>query len=185
MILLIDNYDSTAHNLYQLVGEINHDVRIVRNDAIGLGDVQRIAPSHIVLSPGPCRLQNTGICADIIAHMTNSALMCLGVGAQLFYEAYGGETRPAVHPKQGQSLPMALDTACPLFSGLPKEMQVGRYDAVSLSKKALPSALSVIAEAEGEIMGVRHHSLLHFGILFHPESILTPNGKDIMARFLS
>lgn len=184
MILLIDNYDSMANNLYQLMGELNDDVHIVRNDAIQFKEVERLKPSHIVISPGPCRREDTGICGDIIKKMTNCSLLCLGTGTQLFYEMYGGKTIPMTDKKQGQSVLAKIDTSCSLFSGLPEELLIGRYDSICLTRNALPSTLSVIAESEGKIMGVRKKDALHFGLLFHPESILTTHGREIMRRFL-
>ena len=187
MILLIDNYDSFSYNLYQLVGELNPDIRVVRNDALSVQEIRALRPDHIILSPGPGRPENAGIIVEVASTVCRE-IPTLGVclGHQAICLAYGGVVTYAkklMHGKQSQT---RFDLSCPLFAGLPEAAPVGRYHSLAAEEASLPDCLRVTARTEdGEIMAVQHTSAPIFGVQFHPESILTPNGKQMLANFLN
>jgi anthranilate synthase component 2 len=186
MILLIDNYDSFSYNLYQLVGSIDPDIRVVRNDALSVEDIARLAPEAIILSPGPGRPEDAGICMDLIAPL-GETIPILGVclGHQAICAAFGGTVsyaRQLMHGKQSET---EFDPACPLFSGCPPHGKVGRYHSLAVVEDTLPGALKAVARTtDGEIMAVSHVSHRIYGFQFHPESILTPHGKHMLGNFM-
>jgi anthranilate synthase component 2 len=184
MILLIDNYDSFSFNLYQLIGSIEPDIKVVRNDEINPWDIAVLRPSHIVISPGPGRPADSGICKAVISSF-GKLIPILGVclGHQAICEVYGGTVGYAKTLMHGKASPITLDTDCALFAGLPKVIQGARYH--SLAATTLPEALVVTAStSDGEVMGVRHRDYAVYGVQFHPESILTPDGEKIIRNFL-
>ncbi len=187
MILLVDNYDSFSYNLYQLVGALNSDIKVVRNDAIDADAVRQAAPSHIILSPGPGRPSGAGACEEIVRSLSDS-IPILGVclGHQAICEAFGatiGYARELMHGKQSNA---KLDTNCPLFTTLDRQIKVGRYHSLSVEEDTLPNELNVVARADdGEVMAVAHETYPTFGLQFHPESILTREGSDILQAFLA
>ena len=184
MILLIDNYDSFSYNLFQLVGELDPDIKVVRNDELTEIGIGLLAPSKIILSPGPGRPEDAGITCKLAATAAKT-IPTLGVclGHQAICQAYGAEI---VHAKQlmhGKQSKVRLDTSCPLFKGLPEETTVARYH--SLAADNLPGCLKVSARtADGEVMAVQHEEYPIFGVQFHPESILTPLGKQMLRNFV-
>ena len=186
MVLLIDNYDSFSYNLYQLVGTLDPDVRVVRNDALSVEDIEAIAPSHIILSPGPGRPAGAGICEEVVRKL-GGKIPILGVclGHQAICEALGatvGYARELMHGKQSEA---ELDPECPLFRGLPEHITVGRYHSLAAEAETLPPELKAVAEtAGGEVMAVSHTNYKLYGLKFHPESILTPDGTAIVKNFL-
>ena len=187
MTLLIDNYDSFSYNLYQYVGELDPDIRVVRNDAMTVEEIAALGPSHIILSPGPGYPRDAGICVEA-AKTLGKTIPTLGVclGHQAICEAYGatvGHARRLMHGKQSE---VTLDPACPLFRGLPERIQVARYHSLAALPGTMPACLRVTARTgDGEIMAVQHTAYPLFGVQFHPESILTPEGKAILKNFLS
>ncbi len=186
MILLIDNYDSFSYNLYQLIGEINPDIKVVRNDELRICDIEKLAPSHIIISPGPGRPIDAGICEDVIAHFAGK-IPILGVclGHQAICETFGADITYAKELMHGKQSVVSLDDSNKIFSGLPKEIKVARYHSLAADKMSLPSNLKVIATAEdGEIMAVKHKDYEIYGLQFHPESILTAEGKEIIGNFI-
>ncbi|MDR2094691.1 MAG: aminodeoxychorismate/anthranilate synthase component II [Treponema sp.] len=186
MILLIDNYDSFSFNLYQLMGSLNPDIKVVRNDGITLSEIVVLRPSHIVISPGPGRPRDAGICENVIGAFAGK-IPILGVclGHQAICEVYGATVGYAKQIMHGKTSDIALSPDCPLFAGLPPVIQAGRYHSLAADKETIPSCLAVCAETEdGEVMAVRHREHPVFGVQFHPESILTPGGKIITANFL-
>lgn len=187
MILLIDNYDSFSYNLYQLIGAINPDIRVVRNDAVSLAEIVVLRPSHIVLSPGPGKPADAGICKDAVAAF-GGKIPLLGVclGHQAICEAFGGTVSYAKTLMHGKASSITLDTRCTIFKGLPQIIQGARYHSLAADPAGIPETLIVTAWTEdGEVMGLRHREYPVYGVQFHPESILTPEGVRIVRNFLS
>ncbi len=186
MILLIDNYDSFSYNLYQLVGEINQDIQVVRNDKITVEEISELNPQCIILSPGPGKPENAGICVDVVLNF-HDKIPILGVclGHQAICEALGGTVSHASRLMHGKSSKISLDYDY-IFKGLPAEISVGRYHSLSLVKDTLPDCLEIISRAkdDGEVMAVKHENFNVYGLQFHPESILTPDGLTIIRNFL-
>lgn len=186
MILLIDNYDSFSYNLVQEIGRQNPEIQAVRNDAVTIEEIALMKPSHIVLSPGPGYPAQAGICEEVVRRL-GGKIPILGVclGHQAICEAYGGVIEPARQLMHGKKSQISIDTEEQLFSGLPEEMEVARYHSLIARERDLPKTLKVIARAKnGEIMAVRHKELPVFGLQFHPESILTPEGGVVIKNFL-
>ena len=186
MILLVDNYDSFSYNLYQMVGAINADIRVIRNDECSLGDIETLAPSHLILSPGPGRPGQAGICIDAVRHFAGR-LPILGVclGHQSICEAFGATVSYAKTLMHGKQSDIHVDTDCILFAGLPPVIKAGRYHSLAALENTMPPELVITAKTDdGEIMAVRHRDYRIFGVQFHPESILTPQGKQILGNFL-
>ncbi len=186
MLLLIDNYDSFTFNLMQYLGALGADVRVFRNDALSLADIEALRPDHIVLSPGPCTPSKAGICVDLVQHF-GAIVPILGVclGHQCIGAAFGGSVVRAPRLMHGKTSSVQHDGRT-IFADLPPTIDAMRYHSLVLEAATLPPCLEVSAwTAEGEIMGVRHQSLPIEGIQFHPESILTPQGKQILASFLA
>lgn len=185
MILLIDNYDSFAYNLYQLIGEINPDIKVSRNDKITIDEIRDLNPECIILSPGPGKPENAGICIDIVKEFYDK-IPILGVclGHQAICVAFGGEISHAKRLMHGKSSDISLDYDY-LFKGLPSEINVGRYHSLSLVEDTLPEDFEIISKAkdDGEIMAVKHKNYNIYGLQFHPESILTSDGLVIMQNF--
>lgn len=186
MILLIDNYDSFAYNLYQYLGELDPAIRVVRNDAIDADGVRALGASHLVISPGPGKPADAGNCESVVRELSG-ALPILGVclGHQAICEAFGatvGHARELMHGKQSLA---TLDASCPLFAGLPERTEVARYHSLAVDPDTLPTFLQVTARApNGEVMAVQHVQHPTFGVQFHPESIMTPLGKRMLANFI-
>jgi len=184
MILLIDNYDSFTYNLAHLFGELGAEVIVRRNDAITAEQAERMAPSHLVVSPGPGGPADAGVSIEVVRRLgrrTPTLGVCLG--HQAIVEAFGGEVGHAVNLLHGKSS-MVRHDGRGLFAGLPEEFEAGRYH--SLAAKRLPDELEPCAHADdGEVMGVRHRELPVHGVQFHPESVLTPLGPQIAATFLA
>lgn len=184
MILLIDNYDSFSYNLYQIIGQIDEDIKVFRNDKITLDEISELNPSMIVLSPGPGRPEDAGICMDIVKEFYDK-IPILGVclGHQSICMAFGGVISYASELMHGKSSIVSLSDDL-IFKGLDKEITVGRYHSLSLKDETLPKELKVIARSDdGEIMAVKHEKFNVYGLQFHPESILTPDGLSILINF--
>lgn len=187
MVLLIDNYDSFSYNLYQLAGEFERDILVKRNDEIKTDEIETLAPSHILLSPGPGYPEDAGICIDTVKRFAGK-IPILGVclGHQAVCQAFGAVIAHAKQLMHGKQSGVTLDTSCRIFSGLSKETKVARYHSLIVKAETLPDTLAVTArDANGEIMAVRHRDFEVYGVQFHPESILTPQGRQIMRNFLS
>lgn len=186
MILLIDNYDSFSYNLFQLIGNINPDIQVSRNDKITIEEISDLNPECIILSPGPGKPENAGICIDIVREF-HDRIPILGVclGHQAICAAFGGEISHAKRLMHGKSSDISLDYDF-IFKGLPSEINVGRYHSLSLVEDTLPDELEIISKArdDREIMAVKHKDYNVYGLQFHPESILTPDGLTIMENFL-
>ncbi|MDR2481187.1 MAG: aminodeoxychorismate/anthranilate synthase component II [Spirochaetaceae bacterium] len=203
MIVLIDNYDSFSYNLFQMLGGIllqSNDgaasvsaadrsaqaIVVKRNDEVTCAEIERLAPSHIVLSPGPGRPSDAGVCEQVIRTFAGK-IPILGVclGHQAICEVYGAAVTYAARLMHGKASRIRLDTSCPLFAGLPPEIDAARYHSLAADPETIPPALIVTAwTAENEVMAIRHRDYPVFGVQFHPESILTPLGKTILSNFL-
>jgi anthranilate synthase component 2 len=187
MILLIDNYDSFSYNLYQLLGMINPDIKVIRNDELSLSEIVVQRPSHIVISPGPGRPKDAGICEDVITNFSGK-IPILGVclGHQGICEVFGAAVSYAKHLMHGKASEISLDTSCPVFEGLPGRISGARYHSLAAVEETIPECLAITARSsDGEIMGVRHKEHHVYGVQFHPESILTPDGKKILVNFFN
>jgi anthranilate synthase component 2 len=186
MILLVDNYDSFSYNLYQMIGVIDHSIKVVRNNKITLDEIRELNPDSIVLSPGPGKPKDAGICIDLVNDFYEE-IPILGVclGHQSIYEAFGGDVSYSKKLVHGKASTVKLNNKNPLFSHLDKEISAGRYHSLSAVKETLPSNLEVIAKSEdGEIMAISDKKYAVYGLQFHPESILTPDGSQIIENFL-
>lgn len=191
MVVLIDNYDSFSYNLYQLVGSISPDIKVIRNDEMTPEEVDALHPDHIILSPGPGRPEDSGICKETVLHFQGK-IPILGVclGHQAICQVYGGTVSYAkelMHGKQSlASYQTPPDCRCgSLFAGLGKEGKVGRYHSLAALGDTLPDILVPTAyTADGEIMAVQHKEYPVYGLQFHPESILTPEGPKMLENFL-
>ncbi len=187
MLLVIDNYDSFTYNLVQYLGELGAEIVVRRNDAITVAEVGAMAPSGIVLSPGPCAPAQAGVTVDVVRAWGKS-IPILGVclGHQAIGEAYGGRVVRARRPVHGKTSRIVHD-GTGLFRGLPTPLEVGRYHSLVVELESLPASLEVVATATDdprEIHALRHVSHPVWGVQFHPESVLTPNGKQILRNFL-
>lgn len=186
MILLIDNYDSFSYNLYQLLGELNPDIRVIRNDEMTVEEIRALAPDHIILSPGPGRPEDAGITIEA-AKTLGMEFPILGVclGHQAICAAFGAKVTYAKKLMHGKQSETSVDRECPLFFGLPQRILVARYHSLAAERSTLPDCLKVAAEtADGEVMAVWHRDYPIYGVQFHPESILTPFGREILKNFL-
>lgn len=187
MILLIDNYDSFSYNLYQLVGSITPDIRVVRNDALTVAEIGALHPQAILLSPGPGRPEDAGVCIEAVKQLgERTPILGVCLGHQAICTAFGatvGYAKTLMHGKQSDT---TLDAACPLFAGLPSTVPVARYHSLAAIESTMPACLAVTAKTtDGEIMAVQHKTQPVFGVQFHPESIMTPDGKAMMQNFLA
>ena len=187
MILLIDNYDSFTYNLVQLCGSINPDIKVVRNDKMTVDEIRSLSPSHIILSPGPCYPKDAGICEEAALKLRDE-IPILGVclGHQAICEAYGGRITHAEQLMHGKKDNIKIDNKCDIFKGLESEIEAARYHSLIADRTSLPSCFDIIAEDKiGEVMGVKHKESRLYGLQFHPESILTPQGRLILENFLN
>ncbi len=186
MVLFIDNYDSFTYNLVQMIGTLEPDVQVVRNDALTLEEIEQLHPAQIVLSPGPGKPADAGICEDVLKHFAGR-IPILGVclGHQALCEAMGGTVTAAKQIMHGKQSVITIDNKVPLFQGLPQQLAVARYHSLAAQRNNLPECLQVIGEdADGEIMAVQLKGTNVYGVQFHPESILTPDGIVILKNFL-
>jgi anthranilate synthase/aminodeoxychorismate synthase-like glutamine amidotransferase len=186
MILMIDNYDSFTYNLVQYIGQLGGEVVVHRNDKISLDEIRELKPDAIVISPGPCTPKEAGISVEVIRQF-GSSIPILGVclGHQAIGYAFGGEVIRAERIMHGKTSQIINDGRT-IFQGLPNPFVAGRYHSLLVRRDSLPACLEISAETEeGEIMGIRHEEYPLEGIQFHPESVLTPNGKRILKNFLA
>lgn len=185
MILLIDNYDSFSYNLYQLIGEIRPDLKVIRNDEKTIEEIRKLKPDAIVLSPGPGRPEDAGICISVVKEL-GAEIPILGVclGHQSICAAYGGEITYAKKIMHGKTSELVVEEDNKLFQGIDQPIQIGRYHSLAAKEEILPEELKVTARTvDGEIMAVEHRTNPVYGLQFHPESILTPEGKKMLENF--
>ena len=185
MLLVIDNYDSFTYNLVQYLGEMGQDVRVVRNDELPAAEIAALAPSHIVISPGPCTPNEAGISLEVIkAYAGKIPILGVCLGHQAIGQAFGGKVVRAARVMHGKTSQISHDGKG-LFTGLPNPFQATRYHSLLIERASVPDVLDVTAEtAENEIMAVRHKTLPVEGVQFHPESFLTTSGKDLLRNFI-
>ena len=187
MILLIDNYDSFSYNLYQVVGSLDPSIEVIRNDDKTVAEIEAMAPDAIILSPGPGRPKDAGVIEDVVREL-GGKIPILGIclGHQAIGEACGATVTYAAKLMHGKASAVTLDQASPLFADCPKVNQDGRYHSLAVDRDTLPDNLKVIAETDdGEVMAIADEAKKIYGIQFHPESILTPKGKQILKNFLA
>ena len=185
MILMVDNYDSFTYNLVQYLGALGQEVRVFRNDKITLSKIKKLKPKKIVISPGPGRPEDAGISVSLIKEFSGK-IPILGVclGHQAIGFAYGGKIINAGKLMHGKTS-MIYHNAKTIFKGIPNPFEATRYHSLLVDRKTLPQPLEVIAwTKEKEIMGLKHKDFTLWGVQFHPESVLTKSGKDILANFL-
>jgi len=190
MLLMIDNYDSFTYNLVQYFGELGADVRVHRNDEITLEEIEQLAPEHLVISPGPCTPKEAGISVDAIKHFAGKVpILGVCLGHQSIAQAFGGKighARSIMHGKTSN----ILHNNSGVFNGLPSPLVATRYHSLVIEQSSLPECLEMTAWTENEqggideIMGIRHRELLIEGVQFHPESILTTEGHNMLRNFL-
>lgn len=186
MILLIDNYDSFSYNLYQLIGEIDPDIRVIRNDELTVDEIRSLRPDRIILSPGPGRPENAGVIMEVAKEL-GKEIPTLGVclGHQAICAAYGATVTYARQLMHGKQSVVRFDGDCLLFRGCPETAPVARYHSLAADAATIPDQLKVTAlTTDGEVMAVQHVKYPIYGVQFHPESIMTPNGKQMLQNFI-
>ena len=187
MILLIDNYDSFSYNLYQLAGSLYPDIKVIRNDAYTLEEIEAMHPEGLLLSPGPGRPEDAGVTVPLIPYFAGK-LPILGVclGHQAICQAFGATITYAKELVHGKAYDVILDTESPLFSDMPRVIKAARYHSLAADPKTISDCLTVTARTQdGEIMAVAHKDYSIFGLQFHPESIMTPMGGKILENFFA
>ena len=185
MILLIDNYDSFSYNLFQLVGEIEPDIKVIRNDELSVDEIRKLTPRRIILSPGPGRPEDAGIIVDVVKQIQDIPILGVCLGHQAICMALGAAITYAEELMHGKQSEVEFDTDCALFRGCPKNALVARYHSLAADAKTIPKELKITARtADGEVMAVQHIKYPVYGVQFHPESIMTPNGKQILNNFI-
>ena len=186
MILLIDNYDSFSYNVYQLTAYVEPDVKVARNDELTVEEIEGLKPSQIILSPGPGKPSDAGICEDVIRYFAGKVpILGICLGHQAICEVFGASVTYAKELMHGKQSTAVLDTDSVLFQGMQKEITVARYHSLAAAPDTMPEVLKVTARtADGEVMAVEHRDFPIYGVQFHPESVLTPNGLEIMENFV-
>ena len=187
MILLIDNYDSFSYNLVQYIGSAEPDMRVIRNDACSIAEIEAMQPEAIVISPGPGRPADAGICIEVIRYFKDKVpILGVCLGPQAICEAFGGVVSYAKELMHGKTSQAELIGDSPLFAGLKGHIKVARYHSLAAEKDSLPPELMITAQtADGEIMAVQHREYPVYGVQFHPESVLTPDGLKIIQNFVN
>ena len=185
MLLMIDNYDSFTYNLVQYLGELGEDLKVFRNDKITIEEIEELKPVKIVISPGPCTPKEAGISIELIKKFAGRIpIFGVCLGHQAIGAAFGGEIVRSDRLMHGKTS-MIYHNGKTIFTGLPNPFEATRYHSLIIKRETIPSCLEITAETkEGEIMGVRHKEFIIEGVQFHPESILTKVGKDLLRNFL-
>ncbi|MHB0913321.1 MAG: anthranilate synthase component II [Armatimonadota bacterium] len=185
MILMIDNYDSFTYNLVQYLGEMGEELRVYRNDKITVGEIEAMRPDRIIISPGPCTPKEAGVSVETIKHFAGKVpILGVCLGHQSIGHAFGGKIIRAGRLMHGKTS-MVQHDGKGVFTGMPNPFQAIRYHSLIIERESIPDCLRITAETDiGEIMGVRHKEYTIEGVQFHPESILTQDGKKLLANFL-
>ena len=186
MILLLDNYDSCSYNLFQLVGEIEPDIKVIRNDEMTIEEIKSLSPDRIILSPVPGRPEDAGVIMEVVKTIGKD-IPILGVclGHQAICATFGATITYAKELMHGKQSNVKFDTSCPLFTGCPEAAPVARYHSLAADANTIPECLKVTALTDdGEIMAVQHKEYPIYGVQFHPESIMTPTGKQMLRNFI-
>ena len=186
MILLIDNYDSFSYNLVQFFGTVEPDIKVVRNDECTIDEIRATKPTHIILSPGPGYPKDAGICEEVIGQLKGEfPILGVCLGHQAICEVFGAKICHAKQLMHGKQSVVTIDNENPIFMGLDKQIPVARYHSLAAKKDTIPETLKITAISEdGEVMAVEHREYPVYGLQFHPESILTPEGRQMIANFL-
>ncbi|MBE5969336.1 MAG: aminodeoxychorismate/anthranilate synthase component II [Lachnospiraceae bacterium] len=186
MLLLIDNYDSFSYNLYQYIGEITPDIKVIRNDEMTVDEIEALNPERIIISPGPGRPENAGIIIELVKKLAGK-IPILGVclGHQAICAAYGAKITYAKELMHGKQSEVEFAPDCKLFKDCPKAAKVARYHSLAADAGTMPAELEVVATTrDGEIMAVKHKDYEVYGVQFHPESIMTADGKQMLKNFI-
>lgn len=185
MILLIDNYDSFSYNLFQLVGEIEPDIKVIRNDEMTVEEIKRLKPDRIILSPGPGRPEDAGIIIDVVKTIHDIPILGVCLGHQAICAAFGATVTYAKELMHGKQSDVKFDLACPLFKGCPEIAPVAHYHSLAADPNTIPEELKITAlTTDGEVMAVEHKEYPIYGVQFHPESIMTPDGRAMLNNFI-
>lgn len=187
MIILIDNYDSFSYNLYQLAGSLYPDIRVVRNDAYTAEELESMNPEAILISPGPGRPEDAGVSIDAIRHFAGKVpILGVCLGHQAICKCFGATVSYAKELVHGKAYDVTLDTESPLFHDMPKTIRAARYHSLAAVESTMPECLKITARTkDGEIMAVEHRDYPIYGLQFHPESIMTPEGHKILENFFA
>ncbi|BBJ28080.1 anthranilate synthase component II [Athalassotoga saccharophila] len=184
MILIIDNYDSFTYNIYQYVGEIKEDVEIIRNDLLSVEEIKKMHPEKIIISPGPGRPENAGVCPELVKSVHDIPILGICLGHQVIGYAYGGKIVSAPEIKHGKTSTIIHDEKG-IFKGLKNPLTGMRYHSLVVERSTLPPDLVITAQTDdGTIMGIRHRNYPIYGLQFHPESIMTDFGKQMIENFI-
>ena len=186
MILLIDNYDSFSYNLYQLIGEIEPDIKVIRNDEMTVEEIKKLNPDRIILSPGPGRPEDAGIIVEAAKTLgKNIPILGVCLGHQAICASFGATVTYAKELMHGKQSDVKFDLECPLFKGCPETAPVARYHSLAADADTIPDVLKITAvTADGEVMAIQHRDYPIYGVQFHPESIMTPDGKIMLRNFI-
>lgn len=186
MTLLIDNYDSFSYNLYQLIGELNPDIRVIRNDEMTVEEIRALKPDRIILSPGPGRPEDAGVTLQAAKELGKDIpLLGVCLGHQAICAAFGATVTYAKALMHGKQSVVRQEGNSPLFAGCPETFPVARYHSLAAAPETMPECLRVTARTEdGEVMAVQHRKYPVYGVQFHPESIMTPDGKQMLKNFM-
>ena len=187
MILLIDNYDSFSYNLVQMIGSMQVDIRVIRNDDMSVEEIKALHPSHIIISPGPGYPRDAGVCEELVKK-AQGEVPILGVclGHQGICEVFGATIGLAKQLMHGKKSKIKIDTKSVIFRGMEEQIEAARYHSLVAEKETIPTCLQIIGTDDGgEVMAVQHQEYKIYGLQFHPESILTPAGERIIENFLS
>lgn len=188
MVLLIDNYDSFSYNLVQLIGELTDgNIKVVRNDEVTIDEIRKMNPESIILSPGPGKPEDAGICEDVVRQLKDEyPILGVCLGHQSICEVFGAKVTYAKQLMHGKQSEMTILKEDPIFEGLGESFKGARYHSLSADRNTIPNQLEVIAidEKDGEVMAVKHKEYPIYGLQFHPESVLTPEGKKLVNNFL-
>ena len=185
MILLIDNYDSFSYNLYQLIGEIEPDIKVIRNDEMTVEQIKDLKPDRIILSPGPGRPENAGVIIDVVQTIHDIPILGVCLGHQAICAAFGATVTYAKQLMHGKQSDVKFDTDCPLFKGCPAVAPAARYHSLAADADTIPAVLKItVLTTDGEVMAVQHKEYPVYGVQFHPESIMTPDGETMLNNFI-
>lgn len=185
MILLIDSYDSFSYNLYQLLGEMDPDIKVIRNDEMTVEEIRKLAPERIILSPGPGRPEDAGILMDVVKTIHDIPILGVCLGHQVIGAAFGATIVGVKELMHGKQSDVIFDLDCLLFQGCPGQASAARYHSLAADDDTIPEELMITAHTtDGVIMAVQHKTYPVYGVQFHPESIMTPDGKRILRNFI-
>ncbi|MDO5406613.1 MAG: aminodeoxychorismate/anthranilate synthase component II [Eubacteriales bacterium] len=186
MIFLIDNYDSFSYNLFQLVGEMDADIKVIRNDEMTVEEIRELKPDRIILSPGPGRPEDAGIIVDVVKSIHHIPILGVCLGHQAICAAFGATVTYAKELMHGKQSDVIFDGDCPLFRDCPEVAPVARYHSLAADADTIPEELRISARTtDGEVMAVWHRDYPIYGVQFHPESIMTPAGRQMLENFVN